>query len=182
VRNNVATGVSTGRSACGRARQGRQGRWLASRRRKKGAARGATPFWCRTFGTSFTILRGMGAGKNAEWLDGMVRGPCCFAGKDMPRWWVDEQNCGDTRRHHASPATILHMDSGPASTVVFQLRKKRRRAVVEADTARRNAICLYLISQNCLTATWLCGVAKTVKSWAPKRPIPYNPFHRLHSI
>jgi hypothetical protein len=69
------------------------------------------------------------------------------------------------------------MDSGPA-TVVFQLRKKRRRAVVEADTARRNAICLYLISQNCLTATWLCG-AKTVKSWAPKLPIPYNPLHRL---
>jgi hypothetical protein len=83
-----------------------------------------------------------------------------------------------TRRHHASPATI-HMDSGPA-TVVFQLRKKRRRAVVEADTARRNAICLYLISQNCLTATWLCGVAEKVKSWAPKLPIPYNPFHRLH--
>jgi hypothetical protein len=47
---------------------------------------------------SLLILRGMGAGKNAEWLGSMVRGPCFFAGKDMPRWWVDEQNCGDTRR------------------------------------------------------------------------------------
>jgi hypothetical protein len=70
--------------------------------------------------------------------------------------------------------------AGPASTVIFQLRKKRRRALVEADTARRNAIWLYFMSQNFLTATWLCGLTKTVKNWAPKLPVPYNRLQRFH--
>jgi hypothetical protein len=61
VPNSVATAVSTGRSGCGWVRQGRQGRWLAGRRRKKGAAPSSEP---KKFGTSHYLERYGGRAKS----------------------------------------------------------------------------------------------------------------------
>ncbi|KAA8894253.1 hypothetical protein FN846DRAFT_895256 [Sphaerosporella brunnea] len=125
VRNNVATGVFTGRSGCG---------WGPAEPARSLVGRSKVEERCGTicdtlrhpFGAAhLALLSWHGGGQNAEWLDIIVRGPVM---KYKARWWVDRRSRGDN----------LKAEGDIATAHLLAIRKQHRTTMEVAYTAQHN--------------------------------------------